>query len=91
MNVEISPTPLLTVSSLGLNDSIVAPAALFDTRSGSELPTFNAKDLPLISYFSRTVLVTAWPSVMLMNPRGRTEDTNRPSLPNDIDSFAPAT
>ena len=84
MNGEISPTLLLTMISFGLSDSIVTMAALFDPHSGSVSPPFYAKDLSLIAYAPRTVLATTWPSVILMTFPGRTEDTNRPSLPNDI-------
>lgn len=82
---------LLTTSWSGLNASIVLVVARFKTRSSCALLMFNVIDLPVIAHVPRIVPVTPWPSVLLMNPRGRTSDTNLPSAVNVIVSFASPT
>ena len=90
-NVEVFPAPSFTTSSVGLRLSIVLVVVLFNTRSSSALLMFNVTDFPLMAHVPRIVPVTPWPRVLLMNPRGRTCDTNLPSAPNDIVSLVSST
>ena len=78
---------LLTLSSFGLNDTIVLVVDLFKTRSSSALVMLNVIDLPLIAQVPPIVPVTPWPSVLLMKPTGRTWATKLPLALNDMDSL----
>ena len=82
---------LLTLSSFGLNDTIVLVVDLFKTRSSSALVMLNVIDLPLIAQVPPIVPVTAWPSVVLMKPTGRTWATKLPLALNDMDSLTSPT
>ena len=65
--VEVPSVLLLTISSFGLNASIVLVVDLFKTRSSSALVMLNVIDLPLIAQVPPIVPVTPLPSVLLMN------------------------
>jgi hypothetical protein len=66
MKVEVPSVSLLTISSFGLNVSIVLVVDLFKTRSSSALVMLNVIDLPLIAQVPPIVPVTTpWPSVLL--------------------------
>ena len=82
---------LLTISSFGLNVSIVLVVDLFKTRSSSALVMLNVIDLPLIAQVPPIVPVTPWPSVLLMKPTGRTWATKLPLALNDMDSLVSPT
>ena len=87
MKVEVPSVLLLTISSFGLNVSIVLVVDLFKTRSSSALVMLNVIDLPLIAQVPPIVPVTTWPSVLLMKPTGRTWATKLPLALNDMDSL----
>ena len=91
MRVEVPSVLLLTLSSFGLNDTIVLVVDLFKTRSSSALVMLNVIDLPLIAQVPPIVPVTAWPSVVLMKPTGRTWATKLPLALNDMDSLTSPT
>ena len=91
MRVEVPSVLLLTLSSFGLNDTIVLVVDLFKTRSSSALVMLNVIDLPLIAQVPPIVPVTAWPSVLLMKPTGRTWATKLPLALNDMDSLTSPT
>ena len=91
MRVEVPSVLLLTISSFGLNDSIVLVVDLFKTRSSSALVMLNVIDLPLIAQVPPIVPVTPWPSVLLMKPTGRTWATKLPLALNDMDSLTSPT
>ena len=86
-NVEVSPLELRSTSSFCLNMLIVLVVVLFETFTFSALSiqanniAFNRPCVP------RIVPVMPWPRVLLMNPRGRTCETNLPSALNEIVSF----
>jgi hypothetical protein len=87
MKVEVPSVLLLTISSFGLNVSIVLVVDLFKRRSSSALVMLNVIDLPLIAQVPPIVPVTPWPSVLLMKPTGRTWATKLPLALNDMDSL----
>ena len=87
MKVEVPSVLLLTISSFGLNVSIVLVVDLFKTRSSSALVMLKVIDLPLIAQVPPIVPVTPWPSVLLMKPTGRTWATKLPLALNDMDSL----
>ena len=91
MRVEVPSVLLLTLSSFGLNDTIVLVVDLFKTRSSSALVMLNVIDLPLIAQVPPIVPVTPWPSVLLMKPTGRTWATKLPLALNDMDSLTSPT
>jgi hypothetical protein len=92
MKVEVPSVLLLTISSFGLNVSIVLVVDLFKTRSSSALVMLNVIDLPLIAQVPPIVPVTTpWPSVLLMKPTGRTWATKLPLALNDMDSLTSPT
>ena len=91
MRVEVPSVLLLTLSSFGLNDTIVLVVDLFKTRSSSAVVMLNVIDLPLIAQVPPIVPVTAWPSVLLMKPTGRTWATKLPLALNDMDSLTSPT
>ena len=91
MKVEVPSVLLLTMSSFGLNDSIVLVVDLFKTRSSSALVMLNVIDLALIDQVPPIVPVTPWPSVLLMKPTGRTWATKLPLALNDMDSLVSPT
>ena len=85
IKVEVPSVLLLTISSFGLNVSIVLVVDLFKTRSSSALVMLNVIDLPLIAQVPPIVPVTPWPNVLLMKPTGRTWATKLPLALNDMD------
>jgi len=91
MRVEVPSVLLLTLSSFGLNDTIVLVVDLFKTRSSSAVVMLNVIDLPLIAQVPPIVPVTPWPSVLLMKPTGRTWATKLPLTLNDMDSLTSPT
>ena len=84
---------LLTISSFGLNVSIVLVVDLFKTRSSSALVMLNVIDLPLIAQVPPIVPVKPWPwpNVLLIKPTGRTWATKLPLALNDMESLVSPT
>ena len=89
--VEVSPLKSLITNSFRLNNSIVPVVALFKGVTFSALPILRVMTLLLIDHVPWIVPVTPWLRVLLMNPPGRTLETNVPSAPNEIVSFASPT